>query len=129
MIREPAHYLSNIFHSGVETGFSHGLGQEGASKLVTKRFDNLGLVCCVAVNFGMGQWGEEVFLTLARAAAGHEKGKRLECPTDLGTGGTQESGGESKPNPFRGSRVRQSLRRRPFTPEIDPAPENSTTPF
>jgi hypothetical protein len=29
--------------------------------------DNVRLVC-VAVNFGMGQWGEEVFLTLARAA-------------------------------------------------------------
>jgi hypothetical protein len=29
--------------------------------------DNVRLVCA-AVNFGMGQWGEEVFLTLARAA-------------------------------------------------------------
>jgi hypothetical protein len=29
--------------------------------------DNVRLVC-VPVNFGMGQWGEEVFLTLARAA-------------------------------------------------------------
>jgi hypothetical protein len=39
--------------------------------------DNMRLVC-VAVNFGMGQWGEEVFLTLARAAADHEKRERLE---------------------------------------------------
>ena len=33
--------------------------------------DNVRLVC-VAVNFGMGQWGEEVFLTLARAAIDRE---------------------------------------------------------
>jgi hypothetical protein len=33
--------------------------------------DNVRLVC-VAVNFGMGQWGEEVFLTLARAAVDRE---------------------------------------------------------
>lgn len=33
--------------------------------------DNVRLVC-VAVNFGMGQWGEEVFLTIARAAVAHE---------------------------------------------------------
>jgi hypothetical protein len=34
--------------------------------------DNVRLVC-VAVNFGMGQWGEEVFLTLARAAVKHDR--------------------------------------------------------
>jgi hypothetical protein len=44
--------------------------------------DNVRLVC-VAVNFGVGQWGEEVFLTLARAAADHEKRERLEPSTDL----------------------------------------------
>jgi hypothetical protein len=33
--------------------------------------DNVRLVC-VAVNFGMGQWGEEA-LTLARAASDREK--------------------------------------------------------
>jgi len=33
--------------------------------------DNVRLVC-VAVNFGMGQWGEEMYLTLARAAVDHE---------------------------------------------------------
>jgi hypothetical protein len=44
--------------------------------------DNVRLVC-VAVNFGMGQWGEEVFLTLARAAADHEKRERFEPSTDL----------------------------------------------
>jgi hypothetical protein len=102
---------------------------------------------CVAVNFGMGQWGEEVFLTLARAATDHEKRERFEPSTHLdawkaeykeriaaaeallaslpeneldqaaptyrepqagvyvGTGGTQKSGGESAPKPFRGSRV------------------------
>jgi hypothetical protein len=32
--------------------------------------DNVRLVC-VAVNFGLGQWGEEVYLTLARAAVEH----------------------------------------------------------
>lgn len=36
--------------------------------------DNVRLVC-VAVNFGMGEWGEEVFLTLARAAAALNKEK------------------------------------------------------
>jgi hypothetical protein len=44
--------------------------------------DNVRLVC-VAVNFGMGQWGEEVFLTLARAAADYEKRERFETPTNL----------------------------------------------
>lgn len=33
--------------------------------------DNVRLVC-VAVNFGMGQWGEEVFMTLARGAVERE---------------------------------------------------------
>jgi hypothetical protein len=33
--------------------------------------DNVRLVC-VAVNFGMGQWGEEVYMTLARAAVARE---------------------------------------------------------
>src|SRR5207302_6282920 len=33
--------------------------------------NNVRLVC-VAVNFGMGQWGEEVFMTLARAAVERE---------------------------------------------------------
>ncbi len=33
--------------------------------------DNVRLVC-VAVNFGMGQWGEEVYLKLARAAVENE---------------------------------------------------------
>jgi hypothetical protein len=30
---------------------------------------------CAAVNFGMGQWGEELFLTLARYAVGSDKAK------------------------------------------------------
>jgi hypothetical protein len=34
--------------------------------------DNVRLVC-VAVNFGMGQWGQEMFLTLARHAVAREK--------------------------------------------------------
>jgi len=34
--------------------------------------DNVRLVC-VAVNFGMGQWGEEVFLELAHAAVDNEQ--------------------------------------------------------
>lgn len=34
--------------------------------------DNVRLVC-VAVNFGIGQWGDEVFLELAHAAVKHEK--------------------------------------------------------
>ncbi len=32
--------------------------------------DNVRLVC-IAVNFGMGQWGEELYLTFARAAVEH----------------------------------------------------------
>jgi hypothetical protein len=38
--------------------------------------DNVRLVC-VAVNFGMGQWGQEVFLTLASAATDLEKAGRF----------------------------------------------------
>ena len=34
--------------------------------------DNVRLVC-IAVNFGMGQWGQELYLTLARAAVEHER--------------------------------------------------------
>ena len=30
---------------------------------------------CAAVNFGMGQWGEELFLTLARYAVAYDKAK------------------------------------------------------
>lgn len=37
--------------------------------------DNVRLVC-VAVNFGMSQWGEEVFMTLARAAVACEAKER-----------------------------------------------------
>jgi hypothetical protein len=44
--------------------------------------NNVRLVC-VAVNFGMGEWGEEVYLTLARAAADHEKRERFKPSTDL----------------------------------------------
>jgi hypothetical protein len=36
--------------------------------------DNTRLVCA-AVNFGMGQWGEELFLTLARYAVAYDKAK------------------------------------------------------
>jgi hypothetical protein len=36
--------------------------------------DNPRLVCA-AVNFGMGQWGEELFLTLARYAVAYDKTK------------------------------------------------------
>jgi hypothetical protein len=36
--------------------------------------DNTRLVCA-AVNFGMGQWGEELFLTLARYAVVYDKAK------------------------------------------------------
>jgi hypothetical protein len=38
--------------------------------------DNVRLVC-VAVNFGMGQWGEEVFITLARATVQADKKKTI----------------------------------------------------
>ena len=34
--------------------------------------DNVRLVC-VAVNFGMGQWGQEVYMTPAQAAVAKEK--------------------------------------------------------
>jgi hypothetical protein len=43
--------------------------------------DNVRLVC-VAVNFGMGQWGEEVFLTLARAAVDRERQRLSEPEND-----------------------------------------------
>jgi hypothetical protein len=36
--------------------------------------DNARLVCAAA-NFGMGQWGEELFLTLARYAVAYDKAK------------------------------------------------------
>jgi hypothetical protein len=39
---------------------------------------------CGAVNFGMGQWGEEVFLTLAQAAVEREK-QRITKPDDAWT--------------------------------------------
>lgn len=46
--------------------------------------DNVRLVC-VAVNFGMGQWGEEVFLTIARAAVAREiEGRKIPPPGDDG---------------------------------------------
>jgi hypothetical protein len=38
---------------------------------------------CVAVNFGMAQWGEEVFLTLAQAVVEREK-QRKQNPIMLG---------------------------------------------
>jgi len=37
---------------------------------------NVRLVC-VAVNFGLGQWGDEMFLALAKAAAEFDRHKRL----------------------------------------------------
>jgi hypothetical protein len=37
--------------------------------------DNVRLVC-VAVNFAMGQWGEDVFLHLAKAATDYESARR-----------------------------------------------------
>jgi hypothetical protein len=39
--------------------------------------DNVRLVC-VAVNFGMGQWGEEVYMTIARAAVAREAKDRVD---------------------------------------------------
>jgi hypothetical protein len=39
--------------------------------------DNVRLVC-VAVNFGMGQWGDEVYMTLARAAVAREAKDRID---------------------------------------------------
>jgi 16S rRNA C967 or C1407 C5-methylase (RsmB/RsmF family) len=42
--------------------------------------DNVRLVC-VAANFGMGQWGEEVFLSLARAAVELEDHRAQEIRT------------------------------------------------
>jgi hypothetical protein len=40
------------------------------------REKNVRLVC-VAANFGMGQWGEEVLLTLARAAVDYERQRKV----------------------------------------------------
>jgi hypothetical protein len=44
--------------------------------------DNVRLVC-VAVNFGMGQWGEETYLTLARAAIDYSQKKGIDGVTDV----------------------------------------------
>jgi hypothetical protein len=44
--------------------------------------DNVRLVC-VAANFGMGQWGEEVFMAIARAAVAREiEERRNPAPGD-----------------------------------------------
>jgi hypothetical protein len=64
----------------VKHPFAPSIDRRSSSGGYTK--DNVRLVC-VAVNFGMGQWGQEVFLTLARAAADHEKRERFEPSTDL----------------------------------------------
>jgi hypothetical protein len=64
----------------VKHPFAPSIDRRSSSGGYTK--DNVRLVCA-AVNFGMGQWGQEVFLTLARAAADHEKRERLEPSTDL----------------------------------------------
>jgi hypothetical protein len=44
--------------------------------------DNIRLVCA-AVNFGMGQWGEEVFLALVRAAFDYDKEKTYVVTTTV----------------------------------------------
>ena len=43
--------------------------------------DNVRLVC-IAVNFGMGQWGEELYLTFARAAVEHSDRVTLPVKVD-----------------------------------------------
>lgn len=43
--------------------------------------DNVRLVC-IAVNFGMGQWGEELYLTFARAAVAHSDGSTARLEAD-----------------------------------------------
>ena len=45
--------------------------------------DNVRLVC-IAVNFGMGQWGEELYLTFARAAV-DRNGQVDNAATDAGS--------------------------------------------
>jgi hypothetical protein len=48
------------------------------------RIGNVRLVC-TAVNFGMGQWGDQVYMTLAREAVARELKDRIDPdPTDAG---------------------------------------------
>jgi len=65
----------------VKHPFAPSIDRRSSSGGYTK--DNVRLVC-VAVNFGMGQWGEEVFLTLAQAAVEREK-QRIAEPDDAWT--------------------------------------------
>jgi hypothetical protein len=65
----------------VKHPFAPSIDRKSSSGGYTK--DNVRLVC-VAVNFGMGQWGEEVFLTLAQAAVEREK-QRITEPDDAWT--------------------------------------------
>ena len=51
--------------------------------------ENVRLVC-IAVNFGLGQWGEELYLTFARAAV--ERGGRVADGADRTTGDRGGSG-------------------------------------
>jgi hypothetical protein len=59
----------------VKHPFAPSIDRRSSSGGYTK--DNVRLVC-VAVNFGMGQWGEEVFLRLAQAAVEREKQRKIE---------------------------------------------------
>lgn len=55
--------------------------------------DNVRLVC-IAVNFGMGQWGEELYLTFARAAVA--RSDRLAADAKVSTVGTNAVAGEDE---------------------------------
>lgn len=54
--------------------------------------DNVRLVC-VAVNFGVGQWGEELYLTFARAAVDWSNQVNAAAPTTGGAGLSPTSSG------------------------------------
>lgn len=65
--------LSRFPNVLVKHPFAPSLDRKRASGGYTS--DNVRLVC-IAINFGMGQWGEELYLIFARAAVEHEQRTR-----------------------------------------------------
>jgi hypothetical protein len=61
----------------VKYPFAPSIDRRDSSRGYTS--DNIRLVC-TAVNFGLGQWGDELYLTLARAAVANEARRRAVVP-------------------------------------------------
>ena len=71
--RIPFH-MQRFSHAFVKYPFAPSIDRILSSGGYTQ--DNARLVCAAA-NFGMGQWGEELFLTLARYAVAYDKAKSV----------------------------------------------------